>query len=274
GLIHVSGLITGGQSSGGLLSGAGAASEDLIKQLREAAKDDSIKAIVLRINSPGGTAAGSQEINQEVQRVRRESHKKVYVSMGDVAASGGYYIASAADRIYANGSTLTGSIGVISSFPQAQGLMGKLGLGMKVMKSGRFKDSGSMFRPMSAEEEALFQKMVMGIYGQFVDAVSAGRKLPRDKVLALADGRVYTGVEAKKLGLVDELGNLQDTVLAAARAAGLKGEPTVRKIGEKGLLSSLMGDPESRANVVTTPSLNLLLDTRLLPMLPQMLRAQ
>lgn len=220
-LIHVDGVITAGTSGGFFESGVGG-SETIIKSLERARKDPDVKSIVLRINSPGGSAAGSEEIYREIQRVRQS--KPVYVSMGDVAASGGYYIAAASDRIYADGSTLTGSIGVIMETTDLSGLFKKLGISPEVIKSGPYKDMGSPNRPMTAQEKQLIQDMINDTYDQFVTAVSQGRNMPKDKVLKLATGRVFTGRQAKKLGLVDEIGGLSETVRAAAMAGGITGE--------------------------------------------------
>jgi protease-4 len=242
GLIHVDGVINSGTSDGGLFSGSVAGSERLVNLLEKARKDDDIKAVVLRINSPGGSAAASEEIYQEVLRVKKE--KPVYASMGDVAASGGYYIAAACDKIYANGATATGSIGVIMESPDMSGLYKKLGIDMQVVKSGKYKDMGNPARALTPEEKQLIQGMINDTYEQFVSAVSNGRKMPTDKVKALATGQIYTGRQAEKLGLIDELGGLRDTVLAAAKAGGISGEPEVKKYG-KGGFSSLFDDEAS-----------------------------
>lgn len=242
-LIHVDGVIDSGATEGGLFGGATAGSERLIGLLEKARKDDNIKAVVLRINSPGGSAAASDEIYQEVLRVKKE--KPVYASMGDVAASGGYYIAAACTKIYANSATATGSIGVIMESPDMSGLYKKLGIQMQVVKSGKYKDMGNPARAMTADERQLIQGMIMDTYEQFVAAVSAGRGMPTDKVKAIATGRVYTGRQALNLGLVDELGGLRDTILAAAKAGGISGEPKVDKYGQHGGLSGIFEDRSS-----------------------------
>ena len=181
------------------------------KKLRKAAEDDDIKAVLLRINSPGGTVGMSQEVYDAVQ-VLRSKHKPVVVSMGDVAASGGYYIASAADRIFANPGTLTGSIGVIMHLMNWQETEKKIGFQPLVIKSGEFKDIGSADRPMTPAEKALLQGIIMDSYDQFVTAVSDGRHMPKDVIKKLADGRIYSGRQAKAVALVDELGGYDDAL--------------------------------------------------------------
>ncbi len=246
-LIRVTGVISGGATGGGLLQAGGTGAETLIKQLTDAFRDPDVKAIVLRINSPGGSAAGSQEVYNEIVRLRRESHKPIIASMADVAASGGYYIAAGCDRIFANPSAMTGSIGVIMEFPEAAGLFKKLGVDLKVVKSGRYKDMGNFARAMTPEERALMQAMVMDVYDQFVTAVATGRHLPRAAVLKVADGRVLTGRQAKAVGLVDELGGLREAALYAGKRAGIKGEPRLKEVERKGFLSQMMSASDSDA---------------------------
>jgi protease IV len=176
----------------------------------------------------GGGVAPSQEIYEEVARVREA--KPVIASLGNVAASGGYYVASAATTIVADAGTLTGSIGVIMEFRQLQGLAEKVGVGENVVKSGPYKDIGHPLRPMTPAERTLLQGMVDDVYGQFVDAVATGRGLPADKVRALADGRVYSGSQAKTAGLVDELGGLNTAIRIAWERGGQTGEPRVRRV--------------------------------------------
>ncbi len=245
-LIHVEGVITGGDSGGGLFGGSVAGSERIVAQLEKARKDDNIRAIVIRINSPGGSAAGSQEVYQEIRRVRLE--KKVYASMGDVAASGGYYIASACDKIFANGSTITGSIGVIMETTDMSKLFGKIGVSPQVVKSGKFKDIGSSNRPLTPDERKLIQGMIDDTYEQFLEAVSTGRNLPESEVRKIADGRVFTGRQALELKLVDKIGGLRDTLLTAAHENGITGDPRVEKYdGRGGVLDMLRsGSTEER----------------------------
>lgn len=200
-------------------------SEAPIEHFKEFVKDDSVKAIVLRINTPGGGVGPSQEIYEEVRKVRGK--KVVVVSMGAVAASGGYLIACAADKIFANPGTITGSIGVIMKFVNMEDLVAKIGLKGFVVKSGEFKDIGSPIRKMKPEERQLLQSVIDNVHSQFVNAVAEGRKLPREDVLAIADGRVFSGAQAKELGLVDDLGNLEDAVAEAGKMGGIEGEPRV-----------------------------------------------
>jgi protease IV len=200
-------------------------SKDEVDELKGYADDSSIKAIVLRIDSPGGAVAPSQEIYAEVKKAAAK--KKVVVSMGSIAASGGYYIASAASRIIANPGTLTGSIGVIMEIPNIEGLLNKIGIKTEVIKSGKNKDIGSMFRSMKPEERALLQGVMDNVHEQFISAVAEGRKMKVEDVRKIADGRIFTGEQAQKAGLVDELGTLDDAVKTAARLAGIKEEPEV-----------------------------------------------
>ncbi len=198
-------------------------STEINDQLKDFLENDRIKAVVLRVDSPGGVVGPSQEIYEEVKKFA--ARKKLVVSMGSVAASGGYYISAPATMIYANPGTLTGSIGVLMKLSNVQGLLGKIGLSSFVLKSGKFKDSGSPVRPMTAEERQLFQGVVDSMHGQFVRAVAEGRKLTEATVRKLADGRVFSGEQALQVKLVDKIGNFQDAVDAAAKMAGIEGEP-------------------------------------------------
>ncbi len=202
-----------------------ASSKEAIERLIEFKEDSSIKAIVLRVESPGGGVGPSQEIYGEVKKA--DAVKPVVVSFGAVAASGGYYIAAPARRIVANPGTITGSIGVVMEFTNFQQLLEKVGLKSLVVKSGEHKDIGSPVRPMSEEERAILQALIDDVHQQFVAAVSEGRKIDGDEVAELADGRIFTGRQALELGLVDELGNLQDAIRVAAAIAGIVGEPRV-----------------------------------------------
>ena len=200
-------------------------SEPTIDQLKKFSKDDSVKAIVLRIESPGGGVGPSQEIYEEVKKVRAK--KPVLASMGALAASGGYYIACAAQRVYANPGTITGSIGVIMPFMNVKDLAEKLGVKGMTVKSGAFKDMGSPLRDMTPRERELLQGVVDNVHLQFVNAVAAGRNLNREDVLRIADGRIFTGEQAKGLGLVDVLGNLEDAISDAGKLGKIAGEPKV-----------------------------------------------
>ena len=197
-------------------------SRTIIKQLDRYRDDASIKAIVLRINSPGGAVGPAQEILREVEKIRPK--KKIVASLGTVAASGGYYIASGADLIMANRGTATGSIGVIMQFTNVEGLTKKIGLDFFNLKAGRYKDVGSPFRPMTPEDKAYLQVLIDNIYQQFLTDVARNRKIPLAKLKVLAEGKVYTGEEAKQIGLVDEFGNLPDAIDKAGRLGGIKGK--------------------------------------------------
>ena len=207
------------------LNGIITSSRAVVKQFESFRKDNSIKAIVFRIDSPGGGIAASQEIYEHVRRVREV--KPVIASMGSVAASGGYYVALGADSIMANPGTTTGSIGVIAEFPNFTQLFAKLGIQMTVIKSGRFKDAGSPYRPMNDQDRQYLQAWIDNGYEQFVQVVARERDMPSERVRLLADGRVYSGEQALKLSLIDTLGTYEDAIQLAAAAAGIKGEPRV-----------------------------------------------
>jgi protease-4 len=205
------------------LSGEIRESREIVGQLHELRRDKTIKAIIVRIDSPGGAVAPSQEIFRAIQRAKKD--KKVVCSMGTLAASGGYYVAAACDKIYASPGTITGSIGVISEFPHVQGLMALAHVEVDTIKSGVLKDSGSPLRAMTAVERIYFQQFVDGVYEQFLDDVATARKIPKETLRPLADGRILSGKEALKDHLVDELGNLEDALEGAAKLAGADGEP-------------------------------------------------
>lgn len=198
--------------------------ERIVRQLTKYGDDPSIKAVVLRIDSPGGGVAPSQEIYQEIKRIRAQG-KLVVASLGSLAASGGYYVASAVDRIFANPGTVTGSIGVIIQLANAEDLLRKVGVETTVIKSGPFKDIGTPTRALQAEEREVFQIVVDDVYQQFVEAVAQGRNLSEAEVRQYADGRIYSGRQAKNLNLVDELGTLQDAITHAATMVGIVGKP-------------------------------------------------
>jgi len=200
-------------------------SEPTIEQLKKFVKDDSVKAIVLRINSPGGGVAPSQEIYEEVKKARAK--KPILASMGALAASGGYYIACATQRVYANPGTITGSIGVVMPFMNVKDLVEKIGLKGMTVKSGVFKDIGSPMRDMTPQERDLLQGVVDNVHLQFVNAVADGRNLNREDILRIADGRIFTGEQAKGLGLVDVLGDLEDAISDAGKLGKISGEPKV-----------------------------------------------
>ena len=202
-------------------------SRETIEELRHYRDNPSVKAIVLRIDSPGGAVVPSQEIFAEVRKTKAEGKIKVVTSMGNVAASGGYYIAAATDRIVANPGTLTGSIGVIMELANVKGLLEKVGVQSVIIKSGRHKDMASPFRAMTPEDRALLQTVLDDVHAQFIDAVATGRSLQLEQVKTLADGRIFTGKQAQTVNLVDELGDLHDAIQLAARLVGISGEPRV-----------------------------------------------
>jgi protease-4 len=214
---------SGGEKVGVVeIKGLIADSRIILKQLDRFKQDQGIKAVVLRVNSPGGAVGPSQEIMREVEKLRKT--KKVVASLGTLAASGGYYVACGADLIMANRGTTTGSIGVIMQFANAEQLTKKLGLDFFSLKAGRYKDVGSPFRPMTPEDRAYLQQLLDNVYRQFLRDVARNRKIPLAKMKELAEGRIYTGEEAKQAGLVDEFGNLSDAIERAGRLGGIKGK--------------------------------------------------
>lgn len=215
-------------------------SEGTIENLKKFGQQETVKGIVLRIDSPGGGVVPAQEIYREVLAIK-EKGKPIVASMGNTAASGGYYIACAANKILANPGSITGSIGVIMSLSNIEELLGKIGLKATVIKSGKHKDMGSPLRPLSEEEQGILQRLLDNVHYQFIKAVARGRKLPLDKVKELADGRIFTGQQAKNLGLIDQLGTLEDAIAYAGKLAKIPGKPKVVKPEKKrGLLSWLL----------------------------------
>jgi len=232
--------------------------ESLVRTLGEYRDDPNVRAVVLRINSPGGAVAPTQEIATAVRRLR-EAKKPVVASLGSVAASGGYYVAVAADRIYASPGTLTGSIGVVMQMANLEGLLKKVGVEYVVVKAGAYKDVGNMARAMTPEERRILQALLDDVYDQFIGAVAEGRGLDPQAVRAFAEGRIYSGRQAQSLKMVDDLGGLEDAIEAAAKMAGLPAKPKVvyprHRFSLRGLLSSELGlGPVSRV----LPSLEML----------------
>ena len=207
-IVEIKGVIT--QSSG------------VIEEIHQHLADEGVKAIILRVDSPGGGVGPSQEIHREVVKARQK--KKVVTSMGAVAASGGYYVACASDLIVANPGTITGSIGVIMQFSNFEELLKKIGIKGVVLKSGEHKDIGSPFREMTPEEKRIMQETIDNVHQQFIQAVAEGRKLDRAKVVPIADGRIMTGEQAKQFGLVDKMGNLQDAIEETSKLVGIEGK--------------------------------------------------
>ncbi|MBI5886795.1 MAG: signal peptide peptidase SppA [Deltaproteobacteria bacterium] len=215
---------------------------EITGQLRDLEDSTDVKAVVLRIDSPGGSVGPSQEIYSSVLRLRKT--KPVVASMGAVAASGGFYAAMAANKVVANPGTITGSIGVIVEFMNVEELLAKIGLKGRVIKSGKFKDTGSPLREMTPEEERLLQDVINDVNSQFIKAVADGRGLSVEEVGRIADGRVFSGAQARSLKLVDELGDLTDAINLSAKLAGIKGKPNVVYPEKKGLgiIRSLLED--------------------------------
>jgi len=222
GVIDVTGIISG--------------SQHIVNQVKKFRQDKRIRGIVLRIDSPGGSVGPSQEIYDEVLKTR-ESGKTIYASMGAMAASGGYYIASAAEKIFANPGTLTGSIGVIMAFTNAKGLMEKIGLQPKIIKAGKYKDIGSPARDMTKKERNLLQSVVDDVHQQFIEAIASERGISIEEVTTIADGRIFTGRQAHALNLVDELGGLQATIDQLSDKVGIIGGPKI--VNEKPRLGFL-----------------------------------
>ncbi len=212
--------------------------KSVVDELKGHVKNRSIKAIVLRVNSPGGGVVPSQEIYGEVRKAA--AAKKVIVSMGSLAASGGYYISAPATRIIANPGTITGSIGVIMEVPNIKELMSKLGIKAEVIKSGKHKDIASVFRGIGKEEKEILQGVMDDVHEQFIGAVAEGRRMPVEDVRKIADGRIFSGKQALKAGLVDELGDLEFAIKTAAKMAGIKGEPEVVTKKERSPIMDLL----------------------------------
>jgi len=207
------------------IKGVITSSRNIVEQIDNFKEDDDVKAIILRINSPGGGVGPSQEIYREVLRAKEK--KKIIASIESVGASGGYYVACASDLIVANPGTITGSIGVVMEFSNVEDLLKKIGLRSYVIKSGKHKDIGSPLREMTSEERSILQGVIDSVHSQFVRAVAEGRNMEERKVRQIADGRIFSGEQAKELGLVDRLGGLQDAIEIAAEMVGIEGKPAV-----------------------------------------------
>lgn len=227
--------------------------DDINTQLRKFGDDSSVKAIILHINSPGGGAAASQEIYNEVLRVRQENHKKIIASVESVGASGAYYIASACDKIYANNASVVGSIGVIMEWTNYGDLMHWAKLKSVTIHAGELKDAGDPSRDITPKEQAYFQGLVDNMYGQFVHDVATGRHTTEAKIKPLATGQVWTGQEALPLGLIDKVGGFRTALIDTARSVGISGEPSIVRPpkAKRGLLALLTGDTD---DLFTNPS--------------------
>lgn len=245
GVIQINGALTETGSSS-MLTSVGSDAEKIMEDIRKAAERDDIKALVLRINSPGGTSVAAQEVGVELDRFRKTG-KPVITSMGDVCASGGYWIACSTDRIVANPSTLTGSIGVIMEFSNLEGLYGKIGIREEVIKSGAYKDIGSSTRQLTGEERVMLQDLVNDSYNQFLDQVTRGRKgkMTRQEIVEIADGRIISGRQGKELGLVDDLGNYYEALAIARRMAHLEKDSGVEVLNKPGIWESLVADVQA-----------------------------
>src|SRR5919112_717451 len=217
--------------------------EGLTDALRQAGSDPSVVAVVLEIDSPGGGVTASDEMHQSVLDFEENTGEPVVVSMQDVTASGGYYISTAADHIVANKTTLTGSLGVIFEIPNFAEAADKYGIKQVVVKSGKYKDIGSSFREMTPEERGIYQSIVDESYSQFVDVISEGRGIPKERVREIADGRVYSGLQAKKLGLVDSFGNLDEASAVAGKLAGTTDTTVVRYVQQPRFTDTLLPLP-------------------------------
>jgi protease-4 len=224
------------------LRGVITSSEDIVRQLKKYGDSRGVRGIVLHIESPGGGVVASQEMYEEVRKVR-DAGKPVVVSMGALAASGGYYVACGGTRLVANRGTLTGSIGVISEFLQLKNALEKLGIDMKTIKAGKLKDAGSPTKKMTEEDQQYFQALMDEVHDQFKEVVTRERRLSPAKVRALADGRVFTGEQAVALGLVDTIGTFEDAVHIAGALAGIEGEPAIVKERKRqAWFESMFGD--------------------------------
>ena len=235
------------------IEGVIADSRRVLDELERHQDNPAVRGLVLRIDSPGGAVAPSQEIHAGVWKFRRASGKPVVASMGRVAASGGYYVAAAATRILANPGTITGSIGVIMQLPNVSGLMEKVGVRTTIIKTGEFKYLGGAVRDLTPAERQLLQNMLDDVHAQFIDAVAAGRKLERGRVAALADGRIFTGRQALGVGLVDELGDLRDAVARAGALAGLPGKPRIIQERRRSLWDLLAGLADGTERALSYP---------------------
>ena len=227
--------------------------EGLADALRQAGQDTSVVAVVLEINSPGGGVTASDEMHQSILDFEENTGKPVVVSMGDTAASGGYYISTAADRIFAHETTLTGSLGVIIPLNNYAEAANKYGIKQVVIKSGKYKDMGSAFREMTPDERGIYQSIVNQDYSEFVDVISEGRGIPEERVREIADGRIYSGVQARGLGLVDSFGNLDEASATAGRLAGAKDTTLVRYVQAPTLFETVLArvaPPEPQAQQI------------------------
>ncbi len=254
-IIEIAGTITSGRSSG-FGATATAASGDIIPLINQAALDSDVSAVVLHVNSPGGGVVASDEIYQALEALRIP----IVVQMGDLAASGGYYLSMAADHLIATPNTLTGSIGVISTFPAAEEFLEKVGVEFTIIASGEVKDFGSPYRSMDPDEREYWQGVINEVYQGFVEIVADGRDMTENEVLELADGRVFTGRQALELGLIDEVGYLDDAIAKAAELGGIEGEPRVVRFQKYSPFGTLLGETfGDRSGLIPADLLNRIL---------------
>lgn len=240
-VIDVHGVISSAEGDG-LFELEGATPENIRRQIEKAEGDPSVKAIVFDINSPGGTIVASEAIASAI----KEAKKPTVAWLGEIAASGGYYVASAADYIVADKGSMTGSIGVIFIFPQYESLLDKIGVKMRVIKAGEFKDIGSPYRNMTGEEEAIVNEWVQSAYDDFIATVAINRNLSVDYVRSVAEGNIYTGKKAVELKMADQTGTVQDAINVAGHLGGIKGKPAVATYRERGFLQDLVGVSSAR----------------------------
>lgn len=257
-IVRIEGTIMS-TAPGGFGNPGVAAADRITRELKEARENPDIKAVILKLNTGGGTVVGSDEIGREVERVR-QSGKKVVAAMGEMAASGGYWISCKADKIVANPGTFTGSIGVIMQLTEMKDLFNKLGIEVKNIKTGPYKDMGSSNKELSPAEQEIFQGLVNDSYEDFIKVVAEGRKMDPAQVRKLADGRIYTGKQAKQLGLVDDLGDFNTAVQITAKLAGIKGEPElIDMTGEQLFWQQILGGLQGKTQLIPAPLEGLLL---------------
>lgn len=239
-LINFNGPIMGGHSIDSVFSGVMTGSMTAMEQLREAAADPDVAVVLLRMNTPGGSVSASQEIAMEILRVK-ESGKPIVVSMGDMAASAGYYLAAFGDKIIANPATITGSLGVIMQVANLEELYEKIGIEYNYIKSGEYKDMGAPDRKLFPEEEKMLQEIVDEMYNDFINTIAQVRDIPIDELMQIADGRILTGNQALELGLIDGLGNYYDAIDLAAELGGIVGEPVIKTYRKGSIMEIILG---------------------------------
>ncbi len=240
-VIQVNGVISSTQSQG-VFGIEGASPGNIRSQIEKAERDSSVKAILIEINSPGGTIVASEAIAEAISNAK----KPTVAWLGEIAASGGYYVASATDYIVADKGSMTGSIGVIFMFPQYDRLLDKLGVRMRVIKAGKFKDIGSPYRNMTDEEEAVVNELVQSAYTDFIEVVAGNRNLTTDYVRSVAEGNIYTGRKAVELGLADQVGTRQDAIDLAGHLGGIEGRPGTVTYRERGFFRDFVGVASSQ----------------------------